>query len=109
MDEDWRVRARCGTENAEVLFRPGAYQRQAKLFCLPCPVRAECLGWAMDHHVEEGVWGGMTERERRAARLRNPDVVDWSKMLIKARDDWADGQRSQTVTNGPDERGSVAG
>jgi WhiB family redox-sensing transcriptional regulator len=34
------------------------------IFCRLCPVRADCLQWALDHG-EEGVWGGMTERQRR--------------------------------------------
>lgn len=108
MDEDWRAHARCHTENADTLFEPGAYQRTAKLFCLSCPVRTECLAHALDQRIEEGVWGGMTERERRAVLARRPDVVSWAKLLESARADH-EGQRSHTVMNGEDERGSAAG
>ena len=50
-----------------------------------CPVRTECLADALDNRVEFGVWGGMTERERRALLRRRPDVTSWRKLLETAR------------------------
>ncbi len=50
-----------------------------------CAVRTECLADALDHRVEFGVWGGMTERERRALLRRRPDVLSWWKLLDAAR------------------------
>ena len=44
----------------------GAEQNKAKQLCAGCPVRTECLAEALDNQIEWGVWGGMTERERRA-------------------------------------------
>ena len=84
---NWRVAARCRTENAEDLFVSGADQRRVRDFCLACPVRTECLAHALDQQVEFGVWGGMTERERRAVLRRRPEVTDWASLLGRARTD----------------------
>src|SRR5215212_973690 len=62
--DDWTLRAKCrGMEDA--LFPEASDQKRAKLVCSGCPVRLECLSEALDHRIEWGVWGGMTERERR--------------------------------------------
>jgi WhiB family redox-sensing transcriptional regulator len=66
------------------LFVQGAAQRRAKVVCHGCPVRAECLADALDNRVEFGVWGGMTERERRALLRRRPEVRSWWRLLDAA-------------------------
>ena len=50
--------------------------------CQGCPVRLECLADALDSRTEFGVWGGLTERERRALRRRRPDVASWRDLLV---------------------------
>jgi len=82
---NWRGAARCRTIDAEVLFVTGAMQREARAFCRACPVRTECLAHALDHHIEFGVWGGMTERERRALLRARPRVRSWAELLFDAR------------------------
>lgn len=82
---DWRVSASCRDEDPDGLFVRGAEQRRAKVVCLGCPVRTECLAEALDNRMEFGVWGGMTERERRALLRRRPDVTSWRELLDKAR------------------------
>ena len=78
--EDWAVAANCrGT--GDVLFAEGAAQRRVRILCEDCPVRRECLAEALDDRIEWGVWGGMTERERRALLRRNPDVSSWREVL----------------------------
>jgi WhiB family redox-sensing transcriptional regulator len=52
--------------------------------CRSCPVRTECLADALDNRVEYGVWGGMTERERRALLRRRPDVTSWARLFSDA-------------------------
>ena len=53
-----------------------------------CPVRTECLADALDNRIEFGVWGGMTERERRALLRRRPHVTSWRRLLETAREEY---------------------
>ena len=48
-------------------------------------MRTECLAHALDQRIEFGVWGGMTERERRALLRARPDVTSWAELLHAAR------------------------
>jgi WhiB family transcriptional regulator, redox-sensing transcriptional regulator len=82
---NWRVAARCHTTDAEGLFVRGADQRDARGFCHACPVRTECLAHALDGEIEYGIWGGTTERERRALLRSRPDVTSWAELLGAAR------------------------
>ena len=66
----------------------GAAQNRAKAVCVGCGVRTECLADALDNRVEFGVWGGMTERERRALLRRRPEVTSWRTLLESARADY---------------------
>lgn len=90
---DWRINASCRDEEPDQLFVRGAEQRKAKLVCLGCPVRMECLAEALDNRIEFGVWGGMTERERRALLRRRPDVESWFELLDNARQDHVEDTR----------------
>ncbi|MBB6174177.1 WhiB family redox-sensing transcriptional regulator [Nocardiopsis mwathae] len=83
---DWSTKAMCRETDPDALFVQGAAQNRAKLICRGCPVRAECLADALDNRIEFGVWGGMTERERRALLRRRPDVTSWRALLETARD-----------------------
>ena len=79
--EDWTMRAKCrGMEDA--LFPDASDQKRARLLCSGCPVRFECLAEALDNRIEWGVWGGMTERERRLLLRQRTDVVSWSSILV---------------------------
>ena len=80
----------------------GAEQNVAKRICRSCPVRYECLADALDNRIEFGVWGGMTERERRALLRRHPQVASWRKMFeaaMERKDD--EGQDPVTADAGP--------
>ncbi len=83
--EDWAQRGACGSSDPDALFVQGAAQQQAKTVCLGCPVIAECLADALDNRTEFGVWGGMTERERRAMLKRHPDIRSWRTLFESAR------------------------
>ena len=72
---DWRINASCRDADPDGFFVRGAEQNRAKLVCMGCPVRTECLAEALDGRINFGVWGGMTERERRALLRRRPDVT----------------------------------
>ncbi|MDT0308478.1 WhiB family transcriptional regulator [Streptomyces sp. DSM 44917] len=82
---DWSAQAACRTTDPDELFVQGAAQNRAKAVCTGCPVRTECLADALDNRVEFGVWGGMTERERRALLRRRPTVTSWRRLLETAR------------------------
>jgi WhiB family redox-sensing transcriptional regulator len=74
----WVVKARCRSAEPDELFVRGAAQKKVALMCRHCPVIAECAADALDNRVEFGVWGGMTERERRALLKEHPEVVSWA-------------------------------
>jgi WhiB family transcriptional regulator, redox-sensing transcriptional regulator len=82
---DWAAQGACRTGDPDTLFVQGAEQNRAKAVCMGCPVRTECLADALDNRVEFGVWGGMTERERRALLKRRPNVTSWRRLLEHAR------------------------
>ena len=71
---DWVHRARCKDEDPELFFPvgttgPAALQiERARTICMQCEVRTECLEWAMVTGQDAGVWGVLSEDERRALR-----------------------------------------
>ena len=81
---DWAKEGQCLGMDPDALFVQGKDQRAAKLACRGCPVIAECLADALDNRTEFGVWGGMTERERRALLRRRPEVTSWSTLFQNA-------------------------
>ncbi|WP_306319163.1 MULTISPECIES: WhiB family transcriptional regulator [unclassified Streptomyces] len=85
MFNSWWDRAACQGTDPEDLFVEGAAQSHAKRFCDACEVRTECLAHALDERIEYGVWGGATERERRALLRRRPTVTSWRRLLEAAR------------------------
>nr|WP_298806400.1 WhiB family transcriptional regulator [uncultured Pseudokineococcus sp.] len=87
VDRSWMDEGACRGGDPDALFVRGAEQNVAKLVCRSCPVRTECLADALDSRTEFGVWGGMTERERRALLRRRPDVTSWTQVLLTARDE----------------------
>ena len=77
---DWRHRARCTIDQAELFFpisvNDDDQTRKAKAVCARCPVRDECLRWALDAAEGHGVWGGLDEVERRQLRRGRPLARD---------------------------------
>ena len=88
-DEVWGERAQCRSSSPDAMFVQGAAQHEAKRVCYGCPVRTECLAAALDDQIAFGVWGGKTERERRALLLRRPNVPSWRTLLGTAREEHA--------------------
>ncbi|HET8601663.1 MAG TPA: WhiB family transcriptional regulator [Segeticoccus sp.] len=74
---DWRNRAACLDEDPELFFPIGntgpaiAQIEEAKQVCRRCPVIETCLKWALETGQDAGVWGGLSEDERRALKRRN--------------------------------------
>jgi WhiB family redox-sensing transcriptional regulator len=83
-NDDWAGKGLCNEAGPDELFVRGAAQNRAKQMCAGCPVRTECLAEALDNEIEWGVWGGMTERERRALLRRRPNVTSWRRLLETA-------------------------
>jgi len=64
--DQWQDRALCAQTDPEAFFpEKGGSTREAKKICLGCEVRAECLDYALAHDERFGIWGGLSERERR--------------------------------------------
>lgn len=62
----WMLEARCLDADPEAFFpEKGGSTREAKRICAICPVQQECLSYALDNDERFGIWGGMSERERR--------------------------------------------
>jgi WhiB family transcriptional regulator, redox-sensing transcriptional regulator len=73
--EGWQARAACRGQSAAIFFAPthferkearAARERKAKAVCATCPVRKECLSYALRIREPHGIWGGLSEVERRA-------------------------------------------
>ena len=65
----WAERAACRYADPETFFpEKGGSTKEAKRICAMCEVREECLSYALEHDERFGVWGGFSERERRALR-----------------------------------------
>ena len=64
--DQWQDRALCAQTDPEAFFpEKGGSTREAKKICLGCEVRSECLDYALAHDERFGIWGGLSERERR--------------------------------------------
>lgn len=61
---NWREGRACRMVDPEIFFNE-ADEGLAVALCFQCPVRELCLAWAMEHNEKFGVWGGLTELERR--------------------------------------------
>ncbi|SEM17120.1 WhiB family transcriptional regulator, redox-sensing transcriptional regulator [Blastococcus sp. DSM 46786] len=75
-DDSWRLDALCAETDPEAFFpEKGGSTRDAKRVCTGCPVRAECLEFALANDERFGIWGGLSERERRRVRLQRRDII----------------------------------
>jgi WhiB family redox-sensing transcriptional regulator len=70
--ESWMSEARCRDLNPDIFFpEDGSGVAVAKAYCGECSVKGACLNYALDNHIDHGVWGGTSERQRRRLqRLR---------------------------------------
>jgi WhiB family redox-sensing transcriptional regulator len=68
-EQNWRARARCRGADPE-LFHPGRGEdtTEPKRICAGCAVREPCLDYALANGERFGIWGGLSERERRRLR-----------------------------------------
>jgi len=77
LTREWWRAAACREAEPELFFpisptaASNAQVKRAKLICSSCPVRPDCLSYALDHRQEQGIWGGLTEEERRRIPRRS--------------------------------------
>lgn len=77
-DLSWRHESACRWIDPDLFWPQGEsaparrQAEEAKAVCAKCPVRTQCLEWAVETRQDFGVWGGMSERERRALHRRKP-------------------------------------
>lgn len=65
-ETSWQERALCAQTDPEAFFpEKGGSVREAKQVCIGCEVRPDCLEYALAHNERFGIWGGLSERERR--------------------------------------------
>ncbi len=78
-DELWQARAACRGPHASIFFPPAHFERKdekrdrearAKAICAGCPVRQDCLDYALRIREPHGIWGGLNELERKAVLAR---------------------------------------
>lgn len=81
MQPDIASRGACRALDPDAMFVTGAAQNEAKQVCMCCPVRMACLADALDSRTEFGVWGGLTERERRRVLRKRLDIRSWAAVL----------------------------
>jgi WhiB family redox-sensing transcriptional regulator len=77
MGTDWMTDGKCRELPPETFFpSDGVGVDSARRICVDCPVKAPCLEYAIENHIDHGVWGGTSERERRRlARQRRHLIV----------------------------------
>jgi hypothetical protein len=87
--EDWSVEARCYGTNFDFFTNDYWEIKACVVLCSRCPVRIECLTYALDHGIEHGIWGGVKghtlnllrdyrRRGRRIKQLQKDWVHDWA-------------------------------
>ncbi|MFI6238369.1 WhiB family transcriptional regulator [Micromonospora sp. NPDC050795] len=68
---EWQERALCSETDPEAFYpEKGGSTREAKRICGRCEVKTECLEYALGHDERFGIWGGLSERERRQMKRR---------------------------------------
>jgi len=69
MNVQWMSKAKCkGREDINFFPDKGQVPTEARRFCADCPVKTQCIDYAVVNNISDGVWGGTTPRERRVLR-----------------------------------------
>ena len=68
-DLSWQLEARCAQTDPDAFFPDrGRSAQDAKKVCEDCAVREKCLDWAIEHNERFGIWGGLSQQERKKLR-----------------------------------------
>jgi WhiB family transcriptional regulator, redox-sensing transcriptional regulator len=66
VDSEWMIEGKCREVNPDTFFpSDGLGVIRAQRICAKCSVQDQCLEYALANHIDHGVWGGRSERERR--------------------------------------------
>ena len=66
----WQFQSACKTEQSDIFFSELASKvSKAKAICQTCPVQSQCLAFALENNIEEGIFGGLTPDERKSLVL----------------------------------------
>ncbi|PNE36940.1 hypothetical protein AOB60_36875 [Streptomyces noursei] len=86
-DRHWRRHGVCAGSNVDLFFAvPRSLDHEHALsMCEDCPVRTECLAYALDGRCTHGIFGGTTPGWRRALLARRPHITSWRNLLAQAR------------------------
>lgn len=88
---EWQQGAVCAQVDPELFYPPkGGGATPAKGICGSCDVRLKCLKYALDNNEEFGVWGGLSERERRALKKRQVRGASVQPIRLRQRPGLAD-------------------
>lgn len=82
LGDDWRERAACRDVDPDLFFPLSEAEGDpAKAICRACPVRRQCRDWAINVGEAFGIWGGLSERERKRIRegKRRPVLDQWAE------------------------------
>jgi WhiB family transcriptional regulator, redox-sensing transcriptional regulator len=89
-DDEWRKRSACSGGNTNLFFPTKedhsscSHQiAMSRLICVTCPVRLECLKFALENNEKHGIWGGIVPRDRRKLDINNPDHTIPVSVVIK--------------------------
>lgn len=79
LSQEWREFAACSDRTDDLFFPSNesdiSMVRAAKAVCQSCPVQEDCLQYSLDTGQTEGIWGGLTSRERRVARRKRVAAI----------------------------------
>jgi WhiB family transcriptional regulator, redox-sensing transcriptional regulator len=69
--QPWQASALCAQTDPEAFYpEKGDQAKTAKMICAQCPVKSECLEYSLARDERFGIWGGLSERDRREIRKR---------------------------------------
>jgi WhiB family redox-sensing transcriptional regulator len=83
-DRSWQTKGLCRGNHSYLFFPPSSAERKeererrehkAKAICTVCPVKVDCLEFALEIREPYGIWGGLTETERRQVAAHRPATV----------------------------------
>lgn len=76
-EQPWETAALCAQTDPNAFFpEKGFSSKEAKTICSACPVQEECLAYALENKIRFGIWGGLSERERKRLDKGSDDDTD---------------------------------